>query len=178
MFPMTPIAAALALLMCTSALAAPASSGASTPGSLITQAQGLPAGFTDHFFEVPLAVRVDLDQQLLGEALIVLSRDDRVTLLEFTDTADSKVPAATRDTWQALLEKGVSLGACTQSCPQKMLSAFYNLESSQLSILTQDVELSGDIPRFHEQPEGGSLGLIINNQLNLCLLYTSPSPRD
>ncbi|WP_460068898.1 CS1-pili formation C-terminal domain-containing protein [Pseudomonas sp. H2_E05] len=163
MFPMTSIAAALALLICTSALAAPAS----TPGSLITQAQGLPAGFTDHFFEVPLAVRVDLDEQLLGEALIVLSRDDRVTLLEFTDTGDSKVPAATRDTWQAVLEKGVALGACNQSCPEKMISAFYNLESSQLSILTQDVERSADIPRFYEQPEGGSLGLIINNQLNL-----------
>ena len=132
MFPMTPIAAALALLVCTSALAAPATSGAATPGSLISQAQGLPAGFADHFFDVPLAVRVDLDQQLLGEALIVLSQDDRVTLLEFTDTGDSKVPAATRDTWQAVLEQGVALGACTQSCPQKMISAYYNLESSQL----------------------------------------------
>ena len=167
MFPMTPIAAALALLICTSALAAPAASGAATPGSLITQAQGLPAGFADHFFDVPLAVRVDLDHQLLGEALIVLSRDDRVTLLEFTDTGDSKVPAATRDTWQGLLEKGVALGACTQSCPQKMISAYYNLESSQLSILTQDVELSSEAPRFYDQPDGGSLGLIINNQLNL-----------
>ncbi|KRP74394.1 pilus assembly protein PapC [Pseudomonas paralactis] len=167
MFPMTPIAAALALLICTSALAAPAASGAATPGSLITQAQGLPAGFADHFFDVPLAVRVDLDHQLLGEALIVLSRDDRVTLLEFTDTGDSKVPAATRDTWQGLLEEGVALGACTQSCPQKMISAYYNLESSQLSILTQDVELSSEAPRFYDQPDGGSLGLIINNQLNL-----------
>lgn len=167
MFPMTPIAAALALLICTSALAAPAASGAATPGSLITQAQGLPAGFADHFFDVPLAVRVDLDHQLLGEALIVLSRDDRVTLLEFTDTGDSKVPAATRDTWQGLLEKGVALGACTQSCPQKMISAYYNLEGSQLSILTQDVELSSEAPRFYDQPDGGSLGLIINNQLNL-----------
>ncbi|AFJ56805.1 MULTISPECIES: CS1-pili formation C-terminal domain-containing protein [unclassified Pseudomonas] len=167
MFPMTPIAAALALLVCTSALAAPATSGAATPGSLISQAQGLPAGFADHFFDVPLAVRVDLDQQLLGEALIVLSQDDRVTLLEFTDTGDSKVPAATRDTWQAVLEQGVALGACTQSCPQKMISAYYNLESSQLSILTQNVELADDTPRFYDQPEGGSLGLIINNQLNL-----------
>ena len=167
MFPMTPIATALALLMCTSALAAPAASGALTTGNLLSQAQGLPAGFADHFFDVPLAVRVDLDQQLLGEALIVLTRDDRVTLLEFTDTGDSKVPAATRDTWQALLEKGVALGACTQSCPEKMLSAFYNLENSQLAIITQNVELNDDAPRFYQQPEDGSLGLIINNQLNL-----------
>ncbi|WP_460131257.1 CS1-pili formation C-terminal domain-containing protein [Pseudomonas sp. S1_E04] len=166
MFPMTPIAAALALLICTSALAAPASA-ASTPGSLLAQSQGLPAGFSDHFFDVPLAVRVDLDQQLLGEALIVLSRDDRVTLLEFTDTGDSKVSAATRDTWQAILEEGVALGPCTQSCPQQLVSAFYNLEGSQLSLITQNVELADETPRFYEQPEGGSLGLIVNNQLNL-----------
>ncbi|MBI6565966.1 CS1-pili formation C-terminal domain-containing protein [Pseudomonas synxantha] len=166
MFPMTPIATALALLIGMSALSAPASA-ASTPGSLITQAQGLPSGFADHFFEVPLAVRVDLDQQLLGEALIVLSRDDRVTLLEFTDTGDSKVPATTRDTWQTILENGVALGACTQACPQQMVSAFYNLESSQLSIITQNVEHSDEAPRYYDQPENGSLGLIINNQLNL-----------
>ncbi|WP_339532047.1 TcfC E-set like domain-containing protein [Pseudomonas mucidolens] len=166
MFPMTPIAAALALLICTSALAAP-TAGAPGASNLLAQAKGLPAGFTDHFFDVPLAVRVDLDEQPLGEALIVLSRDDRVTLIEFTDTGDSKVPAATRDTWQALLEKGLALGACTQSCPEELVSAFYNLENSQLSIITQNVERGGDAPRFHELPEGGSRGLIINNQLNL-----------
>lgn len=166
MFPMTHIAATLALLIGTSALAAQANA-ASTPGSLITQAQGLPSGFAEHFFDVPLAVRIDLDQQPLGEALIVLTQDDRVSLLEFTDTGDSKVAATTRDTWQAILEKGVALGACTQSCPQQLVSAFYNLESSQLSIITQNVERTDDAPRYYAQPENGSLGLIINNQLNL-----------
>lgn len=166
MFPMTPIAVALALLICTSALAAP-TPGATNPGSLITQAQGLPAGFTDHFFDVPLAVRVDLDQQSLGEALIVLTRDERVTLLEFTQPGDNTVPAATRDNWQAALEKGVALGDCTQSCQLQMVSAHYNLENSQLSILTQNAEHNEDMPRFYAQPEGGSLGLIVNNQLNL-----------
>lgn len=48
MFPMTPIAVALALLICTGALAAPATP-AMAPGSLVAQAQGLPAGFTEHF---------------------------------------------------------------------------------------------------------------------------------
>ncbi|VVN95064.1 hypothetical protein PS834_02195 [Pseudomonas fluorescens] len=166
MFPMTLIAVALALVICTSALAAP-TPGIVTPASLLTQAQGLPAGFSDHFFDVPLAVQVELDQQPLGEALIVLSQDERVTLLEFTDTGDSKVPAATRDIWQAVLASGVALGACTQSCPQQLVSTHYNLESSLLSIITQNVEHAGDAPRYHAQPEGGSRGLIINNQLNL-----------
>ncbi|AIG02768.1 CFA/I fimbrial subunit C precursor [Pseudomonas fluorescens] len=166
MFPMTPIALVIALLMCTSVLAAPAL-GAENPQRLIDQAQGLPAGFSDHFFDVPLAVRIELDQQFLGEALIVLSRDDRVTLYEITDAGDSRIPAATRDSWKATLEQGIALGACTQACPLQMVSAHYSLESSQLSILTQNVEHSGDAARYHAQPEGGSRGLILNNQLNL-----------
>jgi len=75
MFPMTPIAAALALLLCSSAFAAPTSVD-NTPRSLLAQAKGLPAEFEEHFFDVPLAVRIELDQQPLGEAMIVLSRDD------------------------------------------------------------------------------------------------------
>ena len=63
MFPMTPIAAALALLFCASAIAAPVSSAGTTPRSLLAQAKGLPADFEEHFFDVPLAVRVELDQQ-------------------------------------------------------------------------------------------------------------------
>ena len=84
MFPMTPIAAALALLVSTTAFAAPATNG-TTPRSLLAQAKGLPADFEEHFFDVPLAVQVERDGQLVGEAMIVLSRDDRLTLIEFTN---------------------------------------------------------------------------------------------
>ncbi|AZF35852.1 CFA/I fimbrial subunit C usher protein [Pseudomonas sp. R4-39-08] len=52
MFPMTPIAAALALLFCAGALAAPVADG-TTPRSLLAQAKGLPADFEEHFFDVP-----------------------------------------------------------------------------------------------------------------------------
>ena len=57
MFPMTPIAAALALLFCASAVMASDATG-TTPRSLLAQAKGLPADFEEHFFDVPLAVRV------------------------------------------------------------------------------------------------------------------------
>jgi hypothetical protein len=73
MFPMTPIATALALCFCATALAATTENG-HTPRSLLAQAKGLPSEFEEHFFDVPLAVRVELDQQLLGEAMVVLNR--------------------------------------------------------------------------------------------------------
>ena len=166
MFPMTPIAAALALLLCSSAFAAPTSID-NTPRSLLAQAKGLPADFEEHFFDVPLAVRVELDQQPLGEAMIVLSRDDRVTLLDFTDTSDSRFGASEREVWADILKPGVALGSCTGQCPEQMLAVHYNLESSLLSIVTQNAERDREAKRFYEQPEGGSSGLMVRNQLNL-----------
>ena len=166
MFPMTPIAAALALLLCSSAFAAPTSID-NTPRSLLAQAKGLPADFEEHFFDVPLAVRVELDQQPLGEAMIVLSRDDRVTLLDFTDTSESRFDASERQTWADVLKPGVALGAWTGQCPEQMLAVHYNLESSLLSIVTENAERDTQAKRFYEQPEGGSSGLMVRNQLNL-----------
>ena len=166
MFPMTPIAAALALFICASALAAPTDNG-TTPRSLLAQAKGLPSEFEEHFFDVPLAVRVELDQQFLGEAMIVLSRDDRITLLEFADVGDSSIPASERETWAAYLQKGMALGACEGSCPEQMLAVHYNLANSLVSILTENAERDTETKRYYDQPEGGSTGLILRNQLNL-----------
>ena len=165
MFPMTPIAAALAFLLCASALAAPAAG--TTPRSLLAQAKGLPSEFEEHFFDVPLAVRVELDQQFLGEAMIVLTRDDRITLLEFADVGDSSVPASEREIWAAYLQKGVALGGCEGSCPEQMLAIHYNLENSLVSILTENAERDVEMKRYYDQPKGGSSGLIVRNQLNL-----------
>ncbi len=166
MFPMTPIAAALALLFCASAAAAPVSAG-TTPRSLLAQAKGLPADFEEHFFDVPLAVRVELDQQPLGEAMVVLSRDDRITLLEFTDTSENRYGLAEREKWASYLKPGVPLGACTGSCPDQVLAVHYNLENSLVSILTENAERDVEAKRYYEQPDGGSSGLMVRNQLNL-----------
>ena len=163
MFSRTPIAGALALLLCASAWAAPGT----TPGNLLSQSQGLPEDFEQHFFDVPLAVRLELDQQFLGEAMIVLGRDDRITLLEFTDTGDSPVSATTRANWDQLLQQGMALGGCQQSCPSQLLAVHYSLENSLVSILTENVERMAQLKQYYDQPNTGSLGLIVNNQLNI-----------
>jgi hypothetical protein len=166
MFPMTPVAAALAFFICTGALAAPTNHGTS-PRSLLAQAKGLPSDFEEHFFDVPLAVRVELDQQFLGEAMVVLTRDDRIALLEFTDVGDSRITASERETWTAYLQKGVALGACEGSCPEQMLAVHYNLASSLVSIVTTNAERDTEARLYYSQPEDGSSGLIVRNQLNL-----------
>lgn len=98
MFPMTCIAATLASLMCFATLAV-AAGNSITPKRLLEQAKGLPADFEEHLFDVPLAVQVERDSQLVGEALIVLSRDDSITLLEFTDYNESQISPNERDIW-------------------------------------------------------------------------------
>ena len=120
MFQMTRIAASLALLLSAASLAAAEGNGA-TPRSLLVQAKGLPADFEEHLFDVPLAVQVERDSQLVGEAMVVLTRDDRMTLLEFTDLNGSKVSPSESDLWAEYLKQGVQLGACTTKCPEQLI---------------------------------------------------------
>lgn len=140
---------------------------AHTPRNLLAQAKGLPAEFVSHFFDVPLAVRVELDNGFLGEALVVLSRDDQVTLLEFTNVGGSTVDASVRERWAAFLKQGAPLSGCTKACPDQLLALHYSLTNSVLSILTGAVESGSDGPSFHAVPQGGSTGLIVRNQLNI-----------
>ncbi|KAA8560895.1 putative outer membrane usher protein EcpC [Pseudomonas extremaustralis] len=165
MFPLRPLVTALALCTCSVVMAAPHDNY--TPRSLLSQAKGLPSEFEEHFFDVPLAVRVERDQQFVGEAMIVLSRDDRLTLLDFTDYSDSAISGTERDTWANYLKGGIPLGNCTQTCPEQLLAVHYNLENSLVSILTENAERDADLEHFYALPEGGSTGLIINKQLNL-----------
>lgn len=160
MFPMTPIATALALCFCATALAAPTEND-HTPRSLLAQAKGLPSEFEEHFFDVPLAVRVELDQQFLGEAMVVLSRDDRITLVDFADVSDSTIKPSEREIWANYLKQGVALGGCQGKCPEQLLAVHYSLENSLVSILTENAERDDQVQRYYDLPEDGSTGLIV-----------------
>ncbi|WP_430458806.1 TcfC E-set like domain-containing protein [Pseudomonas sichuanensis] len=134
---------------------------------VVSQAKGLPREFESHFFDVPLAVRVDLDGRYLGDAMVVLGRDERVQLLEFTDTQDSREPVAVRRSWQERLGEGRPLGNCLRDCVDGLRAIHYSLVNSQLSLLTSNAELGQQVPRYHALPEQGSHGLLLRNQLNL-----------
>ncbi|MDP9657354.1 UNVERIFIED_ORG: hypothetical protein J2W87_005310 [Pseudomonas putida] len=127
----------------------------------------MPSEFEEHFFDVPLAVRVELDRQFLGEAMVVLTRDDRITLVDFADVGDSTIKASERDTWSNYLKQGVALGGCQAKCPEQLLAVHYSLENSLVSILTENAERDDQAQRYYTLPEGGSTGLIVRNQLNL-----------
>ncbi|VVP92358.1 hypothetical protein PS910_02999 [Pseudomonas fluorescens] len=138
-----------------------------TPMAAVAQAQGLPREFEAHFFDVPLAVRVELDGRYLGDAMVVLSRDERVQLLDFTETQESREPASVRRRWQARLADGRPLGDCQADCPDGLRAIHYSLVNSQLSLLTSDAERNGPAAIYHSLPEQGSYGLLVRNQLNL-----------
>ncbi|WP_278940848.1 TcfC E-set like domain-containing protein [Pseudomonas helleri] len=135
--------------------------------SLLTQAEGLPKEFHEHFFDVPLAVRVMLDRQVLGEAMVVLFRDERVTLLEFSDTRDSDIETSERAKWQTILQQGLALGPCTTRCDEGLIAVHYSLENSELALLTSNAERYSTVSPYYAPPEQGSTGLMLHNQLNL-----------
>ena len=149
---------------CLGLLATPGHARGSVLGTI---AQGLPSDFEAHFFDVPLAVRVDIDGRYLGDALVVLSRDEQIQLLEFTDTHDSQEPPSTRRRWQARLADGRPLGDCQVDCADGLKAIHYSLVNSQLSLLTDRVEQQGEGARYYELPTAGGHGLLLRNQLNV-----------
>jgi len=153
--------------LCACLLLVPVTSTASSVLGSRGQVQGLPREFEEHFFDVPLAVRVDLDGRYLGDAMVVLSRDERVQLLAFTETQESLEPASVRRRWQERLAAGHPLGDCRQACPDGLRAVHYSVVNSQLSLLTERAESAEQGERYHRLPEQGSYGLLLRNQLNV-----------
>ena len=135
---------------------------------VLSQAESLPDGFQEHFFDVPLAVRIDVNAKLLGDALVILGRDEKIRLLSFTDTQESALPEAERAKWLAQLSMPTALGSCTSNCANGLVALHYNLQDSLFSILTDNAEREGASAQYHSLPEDGSAGLILHNQLNIA----------
>lgn len=137
------------------------------PGRLSSQAEGLPREFNDYFFDVPLAVHVDLDGRPLGEALITLDRRERVQLIEFTNGEAYQAHDPRRQRWAELLAEPTALGDCTGDCREDLVALHYSLYDSRLSILTRTAERSSADERYYSLPDEGSHGLILRNQMNI-----------
>lgn len=152
----------MALLQCL----APAISFAQLPG-LLSQTALLPADFRESFFEAPLAARVQINGKNLGDAMIMLSRDNTVRLLEFTDVSSAVEDGQTRQKWAQLLSKPHFLGACSNDCENGLTAIDYSLETALLSLFTSEAEQNTKAVRYHALPEHGSYGLTLQNQLNI-----------
>jgi hypothetical protein len=135
--------------------------------NLILQAENLPEDFSAHFFDSPLISRVELNGEYLGDAQILLSRQQTIQLVNFTHSQDSKLPSMLRNRWSTLLNKPFPLGKCEKNCPQGLQNVFYSLAESTLYIVTEDAAKSGGHSRHVDLPDGGSSGLILRNQINI-----------
>lgn len=139
---------------------------AAEPAILLQQARQLPEGFEEHFFGVPLMVRVTVDGRLLGDGEVLLGRDNSVQLLSLLEVQESDFDEGARERWLSRLGTTLPLGECGRGCPEGILGLQYSLEESQLSVLTNEVEQAARDQRFLTLPKE-SKGLLVQNQLNL-----------
>ena len=132
---------------------------------LTAQSRSLPSDFKDHFFDVPLAMRVEIDGQFLSDAMGVLTEAGRVQLIEWMRESGDSPQDATR--WLQFLREPRALGACGGDCGD-VVALHYNLQTSTLSIVTAQAERAGTVDRYHRLPDGGSRGLLLRNALNVA----------
>lgn len=143
--------------------------GEAVPGGLPSfyPTDGIPADFVDHFFNVPLASRIVVDGEYLGEAMILLAKDHRVQLLHFTDTFASNASGATRESIAMALTTWSPLGSCEKrTCNQTFRRiAFDNLSSTLELVRWDDVRATpADEARLAPPP---ATGAIISQRINM-----------
>lgn len=135
------------------------------PTILSEQAELIPDEFQQHFFNVPLSAKITLNGRILGDAMVTLTEDNKVSLLQFTDSMDSDYPESDRQHWLKALSEPIPLTECDKRCPSGLMAAHYSLSDSRLALITSDG--SGSTDYWHTLPEEGDSGLLLNNQLNI-----------
>lgn len=136
----------------------------STVRALSEQVSQLPEGFREHFFSTPLSARIVLDGKVLGDAMVVLSENDTVQVMNFTDTIDSQYSKTEREVWLVKLSQPVTLGQCENSCPKELLAISFNLETAQLTLISESGRFSPE--QWLNLTETGSYGVILDNQFH------------
>lgn len=134
--------------------------------TLAQQAASMPEDFRVHFFNSPVSARILLDGTYLGDATIILSSDDRVQLIDFTDTAESEYPDAERQIWLKNLQSFFPLGVCSGNCPDGLGAVDYNLSNAQLNIVTSISRTNSQSTLWHALPESTYNGLLLTNQFS------------
>ncbi len=133
---------------------------------LLKQSKRLPQGFSDYFFGTPLMANILIDGKQLGSGELILGSDSSVYLLNLLDVSESQFNDKERELWRERLGNKLLLGKCNIDCPANILMVYYSLENSQLSILTDEVELQNTNENYRSLPEE-NLGVLIRNQLRL-----------
>ncbi|MEG6258830.1 TcfC E-set like domain-containing protein [Enterobacter bugandensis] len=132
---------------------------------LAEQVEAMPEDFQTHFFNTPLSTRVMLDGKVLGDATVMLTKDEKVQIISFTDEGDAFFSVSDRQHWQDKLNTPVPLGLCETGCPTGLTRLDFNLASMQLSLMTPKAG-DNDEDRWYSLPENAGAGMMLNSQLS------------
>lgn len=83
----------------------------------------------------------------------MLGLDTSVQLLKLIDVSESDLDERQQQLWIAQLNQKHKLGLCPKGCQGGILAIEYNLENSQLSILTANIEKQPSSSHYYALPE-------------------------
>ncbi|MCA8180527.1 CS1-pili formation C-terminal domain-containing protein [Burkholderia vietnamiensis] len=146
---------------------APVRARNAAPGAV--EVSELPEGFADALYDTPLAVRVEVDGQYLTDAMVVLDHHRHVTLTQVMDGADSPLPLDTRENYEALLRRGLTLGACSGfDCPMGIVRSAFSMADSKLALFTDHGRAATSSEQHYlAVPKRGSGGALLGHSLSL-----------
>lgn len=128
--------------------------------------QGLPEDFKEYFYNSEVAVQVYLNDEHLFDANVSLKENGDIKLLKIIDEAQNS-DRSTIDLWSDILQKGVTVGQCTTSCPSGLMQVEYLLDNSAVKLYTSQYETSKIANDYLAVPENTPDGLIMYNDVSV-----------
>ena len=133
--------------------------------TLLAQTARLPADFKDQFFDLPRAMRVEVDGVFLSDAMGVLTEAGEIQVSSWVDPAQT-TEAGELARWLQVLRQPRLLGDCASACDD-IVALHYDLQTSTLAIITSRAERATIPARHLRLPEDGRPGLMLHNNLNV-----------
>lgn len=113
--------------------------GLGAEASLQEQLDAMPAEFRRGLLGLPLATSLWVDGQALGELLLQLDEQGRVSAVQWLGNAPGQ-DATRAEPWLRHLATPRRPGRCAADCPEGLLTMEYSLADGRLSLLTQQAE--------------------------------------
>lgn len=133
---------------------------------LAANMKGLPEDFKRYFYNSEVVVQVYLNDNYIFDASASLSENGEIKLLRIIDEQPNS-DHATNAIWSDVLQKGVSAGKCTLSCPSGLMQVDYSLDNSALKLYTANYETSQVVSNYLSVPDDTPAGLIMSNSVSL-----------
>lgn len=122
--------------------------------------ESIPDDFKDAIYDVPLAVRINVNDAYFTDGIITISKENFVKLIKFEQSFEKRKYDDVNKIIEKTLASGLYLGVC--ECTQ-IINLQYDPNTSLLAIYTDGADSDKSDRAMHFSPDADASGVVLQN---------------